>query len=550
MPPTTAPAPRLQSLRRPVWEAVCRQIDGVAVGSTVAALGERGVFELLEREPGATLRRVLDHAGGNPGHLNVALRLLASQGWVTREGTPGTDEMRFTLTHEGRHGARLAPLYTRAAALLPEARDLLRAGSAGAAGMVGVLHGWAERVRGGWGIPRDGVPLGVQWQVRHHLDGHAAAPVMGLLALAGHLPASAERPEIDLSAAEGGTKALGPLWDVLAALGWATREGDRVTLTPPGEVAASFARQYWYPLSYLETFIRVPELLFGDAGALREGAGGGDETHVDRALDIAFSGGVFDRTCRGPFLEAVLPLFDQEPLSAQPTAVVDTGCGNGALLLALWEGVRDGTLRGRGMDAHPLVLVGVDPSPVARETTAARLAAAGAPHRVADGDVTDPAALARTLAALGVNPYAALHVSKSVIHNRTWRPPAVAPPADRIPRSTGAFAAPDGAIIPNVMVERNLAELFGAWLPLARAHGMLVIEAHTAPPEVVAELLGRTVSTLMDATHGYSGQLLVEPEVFVEAAREAGLTARSHRALGGSTGLTVLTLTHFVAPPT
>ncbi|HYJ78277.1 MAG TPA: hypothetical protein VEW03_01640, partial [Longimicrobiaceae bacterium] len=473
------------------------------------------------------------------------------QGWVEREGPPGTEGMAFTLTREGRHVAGLAPLYARAAALLPAARDLVRARCGGAAGMAGALEGWAEQVRREWDLPRAGVPLLVQWQVRHHLDGHAAAPVMGVLALGGALPPpGSDARELPAPGSGCGPEALRPLLAVPAALGWAEWRDGRVRLTQAGAIAAAYARQYWYPLSYLETFIRVRELLFGDPGALRAGAEGGAETHVDRALDIAFSGGVFDRTCRGPFLEAALPLFDG-PLEDQPRAVVDTGCGNGALLAALWEGIRDHTLRGRSLDAHPLVLVGVDPSPVAREATAARLAAAGAPHRVAHGDVTDPAALADAVAALGVDPFRALHVSKSVIHNRTWHPPSAPPAPDRLPRSTGAFAAPDGSAIDNAALERNLAELFAAWLPLAREHGMLVVEAHTTPPPVVAGLLGRTVATLLDATHGYSGQLLVEPEVFVEAAREAGFVPRSHRPLGATTaGHTVLTLTHFVVTPT
>lgn len=59
-----------------VWNEVCHHADGLAVGSTTAALDERGVPRLLTEGPTTVggLRRRL-HA--NPGYLHVAIRLLA-----------------------------------------------------------------------------------------------------------------------------------------------------------------------------------------------------------------------------------------------------------------------------------------------------------------------------------------------------------------------------------------------------------------------------------------------------------------------------------------
>ena len=73
-----------------VWDALCRHIDGVAFGTTMAALHERGALAMLaaqDRPPFGPLRARL---AANPGFLHVAARLLADQGWVARHGEPGT----------------------------------------------------------------------------------------------------------------------------------------------------------------------------------------------------------------------------------------------------------------------------------------------------------------------------------------------------------------------------------------------------------------------------------------------------------------------------
>jgi hypothetical protein len=52
---------------------------------------------------------------------------------------------------------------------------------------------------------------------------------------------------------------------------------------------------------------------------------------------------------------------------------------------------------------------------------------------------------------------------------------------------------------------------------------------------------------VVDATQSYSNQYLVEPEVFMAAARDAGFVSQAHREIGkSSVGHTVLTIDHFV----
>jgi hypothetical protein len=483
----------------------------------MAALAERGALtELTGQEPvqfGALRNRL----AANPGFLNVAMRLLADQGWVVRQGEPGTDEMRVMATPRGRVAmTRLSPAY-------PSAIACLSAPEQG-----------ADLVLRGWELPSDGVPADVREQVRAHLDGHVLVPVMHALTRDGIL-----RPGENLPLRDGELSVQAAA--VLAEQGWLQVSGDVARLTPAGEVAVALAVQYRYPMVYLPLLRRAGELIFGEPGPLGDERA---ETHLDRELDLGFSAEVFARTCREPFLAAALPLFRREPLRDQPSVVVDTGCGDGMLLEVLYDAVRGQTVRGGQLSEYPLVMVGADPSPVARRMAGKRLSDAGVPHLILDGDIADPQTLSRAIAGRGLDARNALHVCKSAIHDRGYADPG---PGSQAPIGSGAYAHPDGSAIPSGAMARNLAGLFRDWLGVAGRHGWLVIEAHSPPATRVAALHGRSLATVMDATHGYSCQYPVEPAIFAWAARTAGFVSREHMELGASSvGHTVLTVDHFV----
>ncbi len=539
----TATAPVTSAAR--VWDALCRHIDGMAVGTTVAALHERGALAFLaarDRTEFAALRARLD---ASPGFLHVALRLLADQGWVARRGEPGTDQLTITPTARGRIVmTELAGAYPAAVRFLLQAEHIAQILRTNEASSLVAL------ARHQWNLAA-GVPPEVRRQVLGHLDGHLVAPVMHALSSGA----------ADLATSPGAAA-------ILALPGWARADG--AGLTPDGELALSLARQYRYPVTYLPLLRQVPELLFGDPG---QPGDGGDETHLDRELDLRFSGDVFAAACRAPFLDLALPLFDRAPLGRGPALVVDTGCGDGTLLEVLYLAVRERTERGRRLAAHPLLMVGVDPSPVARRMASARLSSAGVPHLILDGDIADPAGLERALAARGLDARDALHVCKSAIHDRAYSgpgsvssragtqqggvppasassagaPPAGAPPPSAPPPGAGAYALPDGSAIPARSVAFDLARLFRRWQPLAARHGWLVIEAHAVPAAVLAGLIGRSHATVLDATHGYACQYPVEPGVFAWAARAGGFVSRGHAEPGAATlGHTILTIDHFV----
>ena len=509
-----------QSIQSATWDRICRHLDGLGIGTTVAALHERGIFDFLQSQSCASVRKIQERFGGNAGYLQVALRLLAGQQWLRTSGEFGTDCLTCALTEEGRCAVEFAPLYVKAASLLRQLWPLSSDEQ---------LIKIKELIENRWGVKEEDLPAQLRWKILGHLDGHGIGPVMAHLAR--------EQVFEEIAANPQGTLSIQPCaLAMLEAQGWVCVEDQQVQATQAGIYAAACAKQYWYPIAYFNTLTQVPNLLFGKIAAAMPSSE--EETHIDRELDVRFSGKVFSATCQQPLGETVLGIFSRED---RPEAIVDTGCGDGSLLAWLSSEIMNRTSPAQ----RPFVAIGIEPSTAARQVASATLTAAQVPHILLDGDITEPEEIARQLRDLGYDAQNTLHVSKSVIHNRRYQAPSG--PADSTLRSSNIFTLPDGSAIRLGYLEQNLIEHFASWRPLTNRYGIVVIEAHTARVETVSACLGRSIATVVDALHGYSNQYLVEPEVFHAAAERAGYESRRQVELGvRTTGHVTLTIDHFV----
>lgn len=487
------------------WTALCHHCDGIALGTTLEALDRAGALDRLLHGPVPT-HALATELGLASGFMGLAGKLLRSQGLADQ-----VDDA-LELTVSGRAVLREPRTFSGARERIGQAAMLLDSLIRGPNGddlgdidlvrlkAVGGTERWRQQMLGplaaaAWfGLDRRGV-------LRALKNGH-------------HRPTDAAEERA---------------FEILQAVGWIDLDTDgHARATETGHAAADLAVQYAYPLCYLPTFASVPELL---ATGRRLPRVAGEETHVDRSLDIAFSGAVFSRSCREPFLKAALPLFDDPKISNQPVAIVDTGSGDGTVLASLFAAMRDRSVRGRMLDAHPLVLIGVEINEVARRATEERLAGLGTPTKSILGDIGKPKQIADALRGIGIDPARVLHVNKSVIHNRAYHQPARRYAA---PETSAVFVGTGGESIAPDLLFSNLVEFFAEWAPFLGPHGMISIEAHTVPPERTAAHIGRNLITLLDAAHGYSCQYLVEIGFHRKAQDLAGIRRLSQTDLGGA----------------
>ena len=498
-----------------------RHLDGIATAPTAMALKEKGVLDYLLTHQKTSLQKLSKHFNANEGYLNVALRILCSQGWLETTLDNQNDTIEYFINENSAIAFEHCYLYEDIVHLLHESGKyhrrlfqrepftlLARIFDKFQNNNYGVRFSEEERIQN------------IQKQILKHIEGAIIAPSIVALGMNGmfhkYFMMASFRPEEFHKDAESFTKML----NFFTFLGWYKKKGQTFRFTDKGLFFARRATAYGVTVSYQNTFRHIPELIFGDPAILRNVPEGSPEIHVDRKMNVWGSGGAHG-TYFKKVDEIILSIFNQ-PIEKQPKGIVDMGCGNGAYLIHLYEVIEQRTLRGEMLEDYPLFLVGADYNEEALKVSRANLIGADIWAKLIWGDIGRPDLLAKDLEEnYDIQLEDLLNVRTFLDHNRIWEAPKTRK-TDRISTSTGAFAH-RGQRIGNNEVEDSLLEHLGKWAPYVQKFGLLVIELHTVSPQLVAQNLGRTAATAYDATHGFSDQYIVEVDVFNKIAAEAGL---------------------------
>ena len=467
-------------------------LSGVVLAPMVKALFDRKVFEIFGDSPAwVELDQIVERTHANRGYLRVALRLLASCGWLTQRLKENGRSASYALTPEGSLALRIAPpLYEEVATFLPKVvflEDFLFGRSD--LPLLPSLEALVQRATHRWGLGIDGDPgtARICAQLRRHLDGILVGPAMVALARAG-IFAQLEAGPVEIQNIFGNQGSLRCVFDLLATQNWLAREQNTVRLTSSGKYAATLATSYGVTVSYVPLFNVVSTLLFGNPRIQRVDDSG-VELLVNRGMNVWGSGGAH-RTYFKKVDEIVIEIFNR-PIARQPQGICDMGCGDGTFLEHLYSVVKTRTARGEALDRHPLVLVGADFNKVARRVAKQTLRRAGCPtFHVIPGDINRPPQLAADLDDLGLDIHDLLHVRSFLDHNRPYSPPMDYVKGSRHGRSTGAFAR-FGQEIAAEELEENLIRHLRRWAPYVGRYGLLLLELHTLLPELDCRQSGK-----------------------------------------------------------
>lgn len=502
-----------------------RHLDGIATAPTAYALYKKGVLDFLmkeeERSPNISipLIKIVEKFDANEGYLNVALRILASQGWIKYQIISDND-IQISLNEHSETVFSLIPLYKDVVDLLHLSAKYHKRKFEIAPFLF--LEKIFKKYQNNYDIKfsEEAKTKAIQQQVLKHIEGILVGPTIVALGMNGmfhkyFMEASFMPEEFH---EEGDSFAR--LLDILVYLGWFQKKKATYRFTEKGLFFARRASAYGVTVSYIPTFRKVETLIFEDPTIFGNLTKGAKEIHVDREMNVWGSGGAHAAYFK-VVDEIIIDLFNQ-PIEQQPKGIVDMGCGNGAFLIHLFNVIEKRTLRGEMLEEYPLFLVGADYNKAALKVTRGNIIQADIWAKVIWGDIGRPDLLAEDLAEnYGIELKDLLNVRTFLDHNRKWSAPTQKTP-HRISQSTGAFAY-QGQRIPNTAVEDNLREHLQKWSPFVDKFGLLVIELHTIPSEIAAQNIGKTAATAYDATHGYSDQYIVEIEVFNKIAAEAGL---------------------------
>src|SRR6187401_839650 len=90
---------------------IFRHLDGVVTAPVAFALKKRGVLSYILDKKEISLAELTAEFKANEGYLNVALRVLSSQGFLKYEINNLTDEIHLSLTDKSEIAFPLFDLY-------------------------------------------------------------------------------------------------------------------------------------------------------------------------------------------------------------------------------------------------------------------------------------------------------------------------------------------------------------------------------------------------------------------------------------------------------
>ncbi|WP_103867312.1 class I SAM-dependent methyltransferase [Aquimarina sp. I32.4] len=497
-------------------EELFRHLDGIAVAPVAYSLLKNKVIDFLLSNKESSISHIASLNNINKGYLNVALRILSSQGWLDYK--INNNEVLVELNKLSTIAFSHIHLYKDVVELLeysgkfhPRKFELEPFHK---------LEQLFKKHKNRFDLPisQNGTITLIQNQILKHIEGALVGPTIVHLGMGGMFHKYFMEASFSPEEYHKFPKSFDTILSFLSYLGWFSKSNGNYTFTDKGLFFAKRASAYGVTVSYIPMFRQMDSLLFGNPNILWESKSS-IETHVDREMNVWGSGGAH-ATYFKKIDEIIISIFNK-PLNQQPKGILDMGCGNGAFLIHLFEVIASKTLRGKHLDDYPLFLVGADYNKAALKVTRANLIQADIWAKVIWGDISDPDLLQKNLK----DDYAIelkdlLSVRTFLDHNRIWSTPSSSIDAPSV--STGAFAY-RGKRLNNDDVERNLKDHFTKWKKHITRYGLIIIELHTISPALTAKNIGKTAATAYDATHGFSDQYILEIDAFLKVLDEVGL---------------------------
>lgn len=496
-----------------------RHLDGIVTAPVSYALFQKGVTNYLLSKKKATLSELTKEFNANDGYLNVALRALCSQGWLTQEVTNGKDQVVFEVNENSETAFSHFHLYK-------DVVDLMTLSGKFSNRIFQVepflkLESLFKKYQNNFNveISSDEKIKEIQEQILKHVEGIIVGPTLVHLGMSGMFHKYFMQTRFKPEEFHKDPEMFGRLLDILASLGWFQKINGAYEFTDKGLFFAKRASAYGVTVSYIPMLRKTSDLLFGNPKILKN-VQGTDEKHVDREMNVWGSGGAHAAYFR--VVDEILISIFNKPIDEQPKGFLDMGCGNGAFLAHIFSVIENQTLRGKMLDEYPLIIIGVDYNRAALNVSRKNLIQADIWAKIIWGDIGNPDLLAHDLKEkYNIQLEDLLNVRTFLDHNRIWEEPEKSN-SFRESTSTGAYAF-EGRRLNNNQVSESLKQHFSKWKPYIKKFGLLLIELHTVKPELVAENIGRIAATAYDVTHGFSDQYILEVDEFMDVLKDIGL---------------------------
>lgn len=314
-------------------------------------------------------------------------------------------------------------------------------------------------------------------------------------------------------------------------------EKSRIHLTMAGQNLINSIENCGVTLSYRPLLNKISQLVF-DKQYIKTDITKNDN-HIVRTLNVIGSGsqhGIFFKD----FQILLKTIINKEIRDYENLTIVDMGCGDGTLLKECYQTLSQN---------KKISLIGVDYSPESLSETHKTLL--NYPHELLQGNIAFPSELKEKIKKFitkGTHNF--LHIRSFLDHDRPYiQPKNISKAINRsIISYKGCYIDDAGKIKENKNVIQNLVEYFQDWSNILDNSGLVTLEVFSLPVDIIHKYLEQTESLHFDTYHSLSKQMLVEANVYMMSAAEAGLfpSLETFKKYPTLLPYTRITLQHFV----
>lgn len=496
-------------------------LNGFVIAPTADCLHKFKVCEYILEEQTVCVTDIASQFNANEGYLNIALRLIASQGWLDQNIDNLNNKVLYTCNDKTAQAFNYFYLYNTAVIHLKELGLSETPFNKSQILLIESYLKWYLDLIENFKYPEN--DASIVSEIFSHLEGVLIGPILVNAGLKKAFQTYYIRQQSETDNAL--TPEFYRLLTVLSQLNWFEYQNKGHVFTNKGLFFTKRASAYGVTISYQPTLTHLDELIFGDPLLFKNSLLSTTEKHVNRTINVWGSGGA--HTTYFKVIDEIIIKIFNKPIEQQPDGILDMGCGNGAFLIHLFNVIEQQTLRGSKLEEYPLTLIGVDYNQAAIDVSKQNLIDADVWAKVIWGDISNPKKLADDLELkFQIQLEKLLNVRTFLDHNRIWDTNANLP-ENYFSESTGAYAF-EGKRLSNNAVSASLKHHFEKWKPYIKSHGLIIIELHTIRPSLAAQNRNNTLTIAYDATHGYSDQYIVEVDEFLRIISDLNLKIDPH----------------------
>lgn len=221
---------------------IFRHLDGIATATSAYTLHKKGVLDYIIEQKSVSLENITSKFNANEGYLNVALRVLASQGWLTQHLNNKDNSVSYETNSKSEAAFQLVPHYKTGVNLLKHTVNLANEpiGIDAFNSLESVFKSFESKY--GMDVSNE---TSLEYQVLKHIEGAIIAPIIVRMGMNGLFHKYFMEASFTAEEYHKNPESFKKILDFFAHLGWFKKRKNTYQFTDEGLFFCKACKCIW-----------------------------------------------------------------------------------------------------------------------------------------------------------------------------------------------------------------------------------------------------------------------------------------------------------------